>query len=576
MNNRILQTPPATQPTSGSTPDRSNRRDGVGSQRRNKSFDQAMDRANRADDNQRAAADQIASRQAAAKSAATKAQQAADTRRRSRPTGDEGTTVKQPDQIRQPTNGTSEESVTTRSENEAESATAEASAKAEPGLSPSVESRAENPIMQAIIAGEPGEETQDAEMDPAFGPLTLRPLDVATVNTAPESVPLPGQNDLANGDVETTETRDAKAEAAASETSTPSLASMAPQQMQSLGAAIDAVHQAAAAISEAKATESAIQANRFEDSAASLSPATEPATDPSATKSAMDAAADQLGDGAESPGSDAMVSDLERHPPSQVARFNSDTGSAHTGSAHTGSAHTGSADTGSADSAGKAAANATEEATSAPTTAAVTASPSSAASQTPLTPVLTPDLATSASNPDGIVTDASDTTSALSAAEEADLALAESEAPGGDSVLRQVRRAMGAIRNVGEGDHEFKIRLVPKELGSISIEIRSSDAGIAIGMVTETSAASDRLNEQRDQLMQELTESGMDASSVDISQEDRPFGSFLGNGAETENASGPSVDSSLDGAHQADQTTASTTALGVNTAAGSGRVDIAL
>ncbi len=174
---------------------------------------------------------------------------------------------------------------------------------------------------------------------------------------------------------------------------------------------------------------------------------------------------------------------------------------------------------------------------------------------------------------------------AVSEASAADTQVLLAETPStdgrsGDAVWRQVQRAIGAIRNTGEGDHEFKIRLTPKELGSVSIDIRSSEGGIAIGLVTETRAASDRLNEQRDQLLQELADRGLDSSSVDISQEGANSG-LEGRGAWDAEGRGvpgsePAGPVSAD-QHRSEQPIQSPRrALGVNQPDGSSRLDMAL
>ncbi len=174
---------------------------------------------------------------------------------------------------------------------------------------------------------------------------------------------------------------------------------------------------------------------------------------------------------------------------------------------------------------------------------------------------------------------------AVSEASVADAQLLLRETPStdgrsGDAVWRQVQRAIGAIRNLGEGDHEFKIRLTPRELGSVTIDIRSSEGGIAIGLVTETTAASDRLNEQRDQLLQELADQGLDSSSVDISQEGASFGldgrgawDAEGRGVPGSGPTGPVNADQQEGEHSIQSPHR---ALGVNQPTGSSRLDMAL
>ncbi len=106
-----------------------------------------------------------------------------------------------------------------------------------------------------------------------------------------------------------------------------------------------------------------------------------------------------------------------------------------------------------------------------------------------------------------------------SQARAAELVALEAEGHGAPAIWRQVQRAIGAVRVTGDGDHEFKIRLVPRDLGSVTIDIRSREGAVAIGLVAETSAASDRLNQQRHQLMNELVKGGLESPSVDISHQ---------------------------------------------------------
>lgn len=182
------------------------------------------------------------------------------------------------------------------------------------------------------------------------------------------------------------------------------------------------------------------------------------------------------------------------------------------------------------------------------------------------------DSGTSSIDPSGVTPSLE--TSSASHAEAAELAALDEDGSA-DSVMRQVKRAIGSIRNAGGGDHEFKIRLVPRELGSVTIGIQTSEAGIAIGLVTETSAASDRLNEQRQQLMDELAESGLDSSNVDISHEGQDQ-NYFGGGTDSDGAESHSAGSSDSASSSAADALANRQSTGVNRARTPGRVDVAL
>lgn len=93
--------------------------------------------------------------------------------------------------------------------------------------------------------------------------------------------------------------------------------------------------------------------------------------------------------------------------------------------------------------------------------------------------------------------------------------------PGADSdvdgvLVRQISRALASIRTV-DGEQTFTIRLRPEELGAVTVRVTTSDAGVRIGLVTDSAATADRLSSQRDQLLAELDQGGLAGSDVDVS-----------------------------------------------------------
>ncbi|MGF1595946.1 MAG: flagellar hook-length control protein FliK [Acidimicrobiales bacterium] len=98
---------------------------------------------------------------------------------------------------------------------------------------------------------------------------------------------------------------------------------------------------------------------------------------------------------------------------------------------------------------------------------------------------------------------------------------AQADPPGApDPLWRQVHRALGALRTTAEGQQEITLRLHPAELGSVMIRISTGGAGTMVAMVTETGAAANQLNQQRQQLLDELASTGLDGASVDIGTRD--------------------------------------------------------
>ncbi len=88
------------------------------------------------------------------------------------------------------------------------------------------------------------------------------------------------------------------------------------------------------------------------------------------------------------------------------------------------------------------------------------------------------------------------------------------------ALVRQVQRALSNIRLNARGEQTFTIRLHPEELGSVTVKVTTSDTAVRVGLVTDTAAAASALANQRTQLVQELTEGGLDGASVDVAHGD--------------------------------------------------------
>lgn len=97
----------------------------------------------------------------------------------------------------------------------------------------------------------------------------------------------------------------------------------------------------------------------------------------------------------------------------------------------------------------------------------------------------------------------------------------------GDPIWQQIRRAIGSIRNLPTGERQMTIRLRPAELGAVLVRINTTDAGTTVALVTESTAAANQLNQQRQQLITDLEDGGLADVNVDIGSEadaDRPGG----------------------------------------------------
>ncbi|MGH1489482.1 MAG: flagellar hook-length control protein FliK [Acidimicrobiales bacterium] len=90
------------------------------------------------------------------------------------------------------------------------------------------------------------------------------------------------------------------------------------------------------------------------------------------------------------------------------------------------------------------------------------------------------------------------------------------EAEDGDQLWHQVRRAIGSLRTTTTGDQQMTIRLSPAELGSVVVRVSTGESGTAVTLVTESAAAANQLNQQRQQLISDLEETGIGGVDVDI------------------------------------------------------------
>lgn len=114
------------------------------------------------------------------------------------------------------------------------------------------------------------------------------------------------------------------------------------------------------------------------------------------------------------------------------------------------------------------------------------------------------------------------TEAAAPTAEAAAPAPAAPAAEEGDQLWQQVRRAIGSMRLNTEGDQQMTIRLRPAELGSVVVRVTTGEAGTAVSLVAESSAAANQLNQQRQQLISDLEETGIGSVNVDIDSSGDP------------------------------------------------------
>jgi flagellar hook-length control protein FliK len=90
------------------------------------------------------------------------------------------------------------------------------------------------------------------------------------------------------------------------------------------------------------------------------------------------------------------------------------------------------------------------------------------------------------------------------------------QADAADPLWRQVRRAMGSIRNLPTGEQQLTIRLRPDDLGSVVVRISTGEAGTTVALVADSAVAANQLTQQRQQLIRELEDGGLRGVAVDV------------------------------------------------------------
>lgn len=86
----------------------------------------------------------------------------------------------------------------------------------------------------------------------------------------------------------------------------------------------------------------------------------------------------------------------------------------------------------------------------------------------------------------------------------------------GEPLWLQVHRAVGSLRTLRNGEQQVTIRLRPAELGSVLVRINAGENGTAVSLLTESAIAANQLGQQRQQLVDQLEESGLRGVAVDI------------------------------------------------------------
>ena len=91
-----------------------------------------------------------------------------------------------------------------------------------------------------------------------------------------------------------------------------------------------------------------------------------------------------------------------------------------------------------------------------------------------------------------------------------------------DPLWLQVRRAIGSLRNLQNGEQQLTIRLRPVELGSIVVRVNAGDNGTTVSLLADSAVAATQLTQQRQQLISELEQGGLAGVTVDVGTEDNP------------------------------------------------------
>lgn len=100
------------------------------------------------------------------------------------------------------------------------------------------------------------------------------------------------------------------------------------------------------------------------------------------------------------------------------------------------------------------------------------------------------------------------------AGQQAQAPLPEGEA--GDPLWLQVRRAMGSLRTLQNGEQQMTIRLRPAELGSVMVRVNAGEHGTTVSLIADSAVAATQLTQQRQQLISELEQSGLAGVAVDV------------------------------------------------------------
>ena len=86
----------------------------------------------------------------------------------------------------------------------------------------------------------------------------------------------------------------------------------------------------------------------------------------------------------------------------------------------------------------------------------------------------------------------------------------------GEPLWLQVNRAVGSLRTLRNGEQQVTIRLRPMELGSVMVRINTGEQGTSVALVAESAVAASQLGQQRQQLVDQLEQSGLRGVAVDI------------------------------------------------------------
>jgi flagellar hook-length control protein FliK len=145
-------------------------------------------------------------------------------------------------------------------------------------------------------------------------------------------------------------------------------------------------------------------------------------------------------------------------------------------------------------------------------------------------------------------------TPVASAAAGADAPVVDGEP--GEAVWMQVRRALGSLRALENGDQQMTVRLRPAELGSVMVRVAAGEGGTAVSLVTDSAVAALQLGQQRQQLIAELEQNGFERVAVDVgtggeanpdrTQADGAAGQQTGQGAGNADAGGSAIGAAAD------------------------------